>query len=100
MKIKFHLLVVLLSTAGFLASCASRDQFFRVAQRRGEVAGTATGIIIGNNVSGINSREGAAVGAAVGGVAEGSIRRTMLYYGAGGFYGGPRRYGRRRSSFY
>jgi hypothetical protein len=92
MKIKIHLLVLLLSTAGFLASCASPDPYVRGGQRRGTVAGGVTGAIIGNNVRGINSWEGAAIGAAVGRMAGGNVRRTSRYYGGGGGYYGRSRY--------
>ena len=100
MKPKLLLTIALLALASFAVSCASPNQYVRVGQRRGEKAGAVTGVIIGNNVRGISSREAAAVGGAVGGMAGGSVRKTMLYYGAGGFYGSPRRYGRRRSYYY
>ena len=89
MKSKIYLIAIGLALTAFLTSCASPDPYVRGGQRRGTVAGGVTGAIIGNNVRGINSWEGAAIGAAVGRMAGGSrARRTQAYYG----YGRPRYY--------
>ena len=68
---RVFLTVTLLFIVSTLVSCVAPhpDPYVRAGRRRGAVVGGITGAVIGNNVKGVSSWGGAAIGAAVGGLA-------------------------------